>query len=1316
MDFQSFVDSIPKMACVVSVEKKPGDTYGDIRIVTGNQAYISSIENPAPGTQMLRDKFTPNCLYTDYLTRDLNFEDYSYRCAVLKKCLHSYAQPDRMSVWLNMMFIPLWPDDGDLCYCVYMMEINFEPDVSNMSVMSSNAASAALETCIKLSGTKDFKVTILDVIKDIRKLCDAEHCCILTLNPAERSCTVLGEAFAPNTALLPMATYLDSAFYEIADSWEDTIAGSNCILVKNEKDMELIKERNPIWYESLTGAGAHNIVLFPLKSRGERLGYMWALNYDESRAVMIKETLEVTTFILGAEIGNYLLMDRLRNLGSRDMLTGVMNRNEMNNYVDSLSNGKYPNTSVGVIFADINGLKEINDVEGHNAGDNLIRNAADILREIFDENEIYRAGGDEFAIIMTGITEDNLKQKLDEIEEKCAQLESVSIAHGGSVEKDSRNIRMALRLADERMYENKTKFYSQSSVPERGRGKGKDRSAKESELIRRMNYDQLTGLPSMTFFFKLAENAREKMHEEGVESAVLYMNLHGMLDYNKKYGYVEGDKLLREVAIILTDAFGEEACSRFEQGHFAAIAKTEGLEEKLDEIFKKLRNTNSKRSLPMSVGIYPDSMGMVETALACDRAKTASASTKNARRSMFIYFDEKMLRRELNSKYVIDNLDRAISENWITAYYQPLIRSTSRRVCDEEALARWIDPEKGIMSPADFIPVLEDTKLIYKVDLHIVDVILEHYKKKKHDKLNIVPVSVNLSRADFDMCDIVEEICNRVDTAGMPRELLTIEITESLIGENFAYIKEQVRRFQELGFKVWMDDFGSGYSSLNLLQDMQFDVIKFDMQFMRQFDNPKSRTMLAELLKMAVRLGIETVTEGVETEEQVEFLCEAGCTRMQGYFFSKPLPFEEILRRHREGLTIGFEDPGEGPYQSLLSAVNLYDLASKSNEEDGSTRVTLNAQPVVIAEVDSTTLKMVRSNKAYMKTAKIYSLLGAEGTTMRIDELSGKLNTAFYKAVLQCEKIGQKVFVNELIDNGDTIHAFVVRLADNEMNNASAYALAIVGITPRSDKGLTFAGVAKALSVDYIDIYQVDLDTEHFIEYTPDKENVDISVTREGEDFFAKSRQDALEFVHEDDQAAFIKAFTKENVVTSLDEHGVFSLTYRANFYGDSIYVSMKALRMSGEGNQIIIGVNSVDAQMRERATLQRLEEEKATFSRISVLMGDFIAIYSVDPETGAYMEYSSSDEYSEQGISKAGADFFADSRRNSKGLIHPDDFEELMKVLTMENILAAVQNGRVFTHTYRMKLGSDYTRLCLRAGLVKEKDGKQLIIGIAAA
>ena len=469
MDFQAVVDSLPAMACVVSVEDLGDGKAGKYRIVTGNKAYIDSIEHPAPGTEMLTDRFTPNAEYTTYLTRDMNFEDYCYRAAVQKKCLHSYAHPDRMPVWFNMTFLPLTPDDGNICYCLYIMEINFTPDTKTMSDINGDMASAVLETCIKLRGAVDFEEAMKDVIKDIRKLCDAEYCCILTVDDSKRSCGVLCEAFSDDTDLLPMDKYVDEAFYDIVASWEETIAGSSCLIVKNEQDMEVVRERNPIWYESLYAAGAMSIVLFPLKSQDTLLGYIWAANFNAEDAVNIKETLELTTFILGSELGNSMLVDRLRELSSRDMLTGVMNRNEMNNYVDSLANSKDTGrASVAVIFADLNGLKNVNDVEGHAAGDQLLKDAASVLREVFDERSIFRAGGDEFAIIVKGYTEVTLNERIKSIRRGAERTGKVSFAIGGAVEYDYHNIRTALRHADLAMYEDKHRYYEEH--PEMLRG------------------------------------------------------------------------------------------------------------------------------------------------------------------------------------------------------------------------------------------------------------------------------------------------------------------------------------------------------------------------------------------------------------------------------------------------------------------------------------------------------------------------------------------------------------------------------------------------------------------------------------------------------------------------------------------------------------------------------------------------------------------------------------------------------------------------------------------------------------------------------
>lgn len=467
MNFQAVVESVPTAACIVSVEKLEHGNYGKVRIVTGNKLYVDSIEHPLDNMAMLSRKFIPNSEYTEYLTRDMNFEDACYNAAVNKKCLHAYAHPARFDVWFNMTFLPLVPDDGDICYCMYIMEINFKPDAKRLSTISADIASAVLETCIKLRSPDDFKDTMTSICKDIRDLCGSEHCCILLMDTEKRTCSVLCEAFSENSKLLSMEHYVDDAFYDIADSWKDTISGSNCLIVKNEHDMEIVRERNPIWHRSITDAGGKTIVLFPLEFKGELLGYIWAVNFDADKAETIKETFELTTFILASELYSYRMMDRLHVLSSTDMLTGVMNRNEMNHFIDALSASR-SDASVGVLFADLNGLKAVNDGEGHNAGDRLLKNAANALRDVFAIHEIFRAGGDEFVVVLTNVTEEELLEKTAKLHAASEKYGNVVFAVGTAYESSVKNVRIALHNADERMYADKKRYYELH--PEKKRG------------------------------------------------------------------------------------------------------------------------------------------------------------------------------------------------------------------------------------------------------------------------------------------------------------------------------------------------------------------------------------------------------------------------------------------------------------------------------------------------------------------------------------------------------------------------------------------------------------------------------------------------------------------------------------------------------------------------------------------------------------------------------------------------------------------------------------------------------------------------------
>ena len=561
-------------------------------------------------------------------------------------------------------------------------------------------------------------------------------------------------------------------------------------------------------------------------------------------------------------------------------------------------------------------------------------------------------------------------------------------------------------------------------------------------------YDLLTGLPGMSYFFELAQTVRADIKRRGGRCAILYMNLSGLKFYNQSHGFAEGDRLLRSFSQLLVSAFGGDSCSRFGQDHFVVLTAEEGLGDSLNALFKAWDGMNGHDCPAVLVGVYPDSMDNVDISTACDLAKIACDAIRHTYVSSVKYYDTAMLASAERQQYIVSHLDQAIEERWIQVYYQPIVRAASRQVCDEEALARWIDPKRGFLSPADFIPILEDAKLIYRLDLYIVDRVLEKNRRLQDNGLHLVPQSVNLSRSDFESCDIVEEIRRRVDDAGLDRSLLTIEITESIIGGDFDFIKEQVERFRALGFPVWMDDFGSGYSSLDVLQSMPVDLIKFDMRFMQQFNHgDKSKIILTELMKMAVGLGIDTVCEGVEREDQVEFLRDIGCSKLQGYYYARPMPMEQILERYRTGQQIGFENPAESGYFDAIGRINLYDLAVIANEDEDAFQHYFSTVPMSIIEVREGETRFVRSNHAYrdyMWRAFRFDI-SELNTDFHITEEGPGL--PFVDALRQCCRDDSRMVFENTLPDGSIAHVFMRRIAENPVTSTEAVAVAVLAIT-----------------------------------------------------------------------------------------------------------------------------------------------------------------------------------------------------------------------------------------------------------------------------
>lgn len=566
-------------------------------------------------------------------------------------------------------------------------------------------------------------------------------------------------------------------------------------------------------------------------------------------------------------------------------------------------------------------------------------------------------------------------------------------------------------------------------------------------------YDLLTGLPGFTYFLDLAEKKRDEIVESGGSPVMLFMDLSGMKFYNQNNGFAEGDRLLKDFSEMLVPEFGRESVSRIAKDHFLVVTYEDGLDGRLHKLFEDWEAKEGKGCPAIRVGVYPDRMEKVDAGTACDRAKIARDAIRESYVSSIQYFDAALLERAEKKHFAVTHFEEALKNKWIKVYYQPIVRATNGRVCDEEALSRWDDPVRGLLPPDDFIPFLEESKLIYKLDLYVLDEVLIKNQRLKDAGLYLVPQSINLSRADFDSCDMVEEIRKRMDDAGLPHDMLSIEITESTIGSDFDYIKTQIDRFRKLGFPVWMDDFGSGYSSLDMLADLEVDLIKLDMRFMKGFGSSEQiRIVLTELVRMAISLGVDTVCEGVEHKEQVEFLRDIGCAKMQGFYYTQPIPVEAILERYEKNVQIGFEDPKETAYFDSISRINLYDMSMIVKDESDEFGNYFSTLPMAIIEVRGETARFTRTNQAYRDFMKRMFHVDLGELSDEYGETQQGAGYPFVLMLRKCCKEGGRAVFDETLPDGTIVHSFMRRIAEDPVTETTAAAVAVLAISGSTEK------------------------------------------------------------------------------------------------------------------------------------------------------------------------------------------------------------------------------------------------------------------------
>lgn len=446
---------------------------------------------------------------------------------------------------------------------------------------------------------------------------------------------------------------------------------------------------------------------------------------------------------------------------------------------------------------------------------------------------------------------------------------------------------------------------------------------------------------------RLQQEWREGHH---IQSCPVFFNITNFHLYNAAHGFLQGDLCLQHIESILQEVFPGRLVVHLGSDNFAVLADAMDVQARIDTACQRVLAFIGNPNIALKAGIrfLTEPLSTKDLNVAFDsEAKIACDTIKKDASRHWAVYTEKLGLRYAMQNYVREHLDEAMAKGYIRVYLQPVVRTLTGKLVSAEALARWESPQYGTISPVIFIPVLEEARLIHKLDAYILHAVAKMTRRMLDTKMPVLPISVNLSRLDFLLQDPFAVAETIREEYRLPLGLIQIEVTENALVDKMDAVLDGIRKFQQKGYPVLLDDFGSGYSSLNVLKDYDFDTIKFDMKFLHPFTE-KSRKILKYLVSMAKDLSVHTLAEGAETREQCDFLREIGCEKIQGYYYGKPVPCEDF---HQYALDHGLHLESRDN-AALLSKAGLVDLNQTAS--------------VAILYDDNVQMTMLQANALYL--------------------------------------------------------------------------------------------------------------------------------------------------------------------------------------------------------------------------------------------------------------------------------------------------------------------------------------------------------------
>ena len=541
-----------------------------------------------------------------------------------------------------------------------------------------------------------------------------------------------------------------------------------------------------------------------------------------------------------------------------------------------------------------------------------------------------------------------------------------------------------------------------------------DEMKSQEQLRFQAERDELTTLYNRRTFLKKTEKL---VREKPAGTYILSVgDIDGFKAINDRLGHAEGDRLLCRLAekLRVTARELKGLCGRMGNDLFALLLpNTEPVRRSMDAYVRQLMaDTMTDMELSCSVGCYTVDDPALSADSMLDRAALAKQTIKGSYAVKTAWYDETMRQTLLREQAITAGMEAALAAGQFEVYLQPQYNHTSGRIYGAEALVRWRHPERGMIPPSEFVPLFERNGFITRLDNFVWERTAALMHAWREQGLELLPVSVNVSRQDTDdpqLCDKLSDILTRYD---IPRQLFRLEITESLFVENTSALLEVVTRLQERGFIIEMDDFGSGYSSLNILKDIPVDILKMDMRFFSASGDPeRSSTILNAVMRMARWLDIPVVAEGVELRQQADHLASIGCKLIQGYLYARPMPPEEFVTLLSRG---GVDTE---PY--YMDGTPYGEMVSFWREDSADTLVfTKYIGPAVVYEYRKGILEAIRSNQGFIDLMRFTGHI--QNPVQGLLALDQSDVPRFFAAADRAVTSGkaERVFVRRVFDDG----------------------------------------------------------------------------------------------------------------------------------------------------------------------------------------------------------------------------------------------------------------------------------------------------------